>query len=273
MKGARGLLGGLLILAVVCVVPAMSAAQDNGKAETTTTTAAPDPGAPQVDPAPPPGASDQSGSSTSSGEASQGAGTGAPAKPRDGSGTPETATDDGSPTNSPSGGGPDPASRKAHSSATTVVTMGDYFFSPSTVTVAVGDIVTWRNEGREPHTATADDGSFDTGTVAAGGKASHMFDKPGSFSYLCTIHPNMKGTVRVVGSGGGGGAGTSSSSSGQTEAQAVNSPNAAGDANTLPMSGLAEGPLALVGLALLGSGLVVRRSARRLVPGRQLSLF
>jgi hypothetical protein len=161
--------------------------------------------------------------------------------------------------------------------------MEDFFFSPASVTVHVGDLVTWRNTGKEPHTATADDGSFDTGTVTAGGSASHMFTSAGTFTYICTIHPNMKGTIRVLsssgsgGSGGSGGnAGSSSSGSSQSEASAVNSAGAAGDANTLPMTGLAAGAMALVGLGLLATGLVVRLSARKSATaggGRQLTLF
>jgi hypothetical protein len=161
--------------------------------------------------------------------------------------------------------------------------MEDFFFSPASVTVHAGDLVTWHNNGKQPHTATADDGSFDTGTVTAGGSASHLFTTPGTFTYICTIHPNMKGTVRVLsssssggsGGGGGGSAGSSSSGSSQSEASAVNSPSAAGDSNTLPMTGLAAGALALVGLGLLCTGLVVRYSARRsaAAAGRQLTLF
>jgi len=145
--------------------------------------------------------------------------------------------------------------------------MGDFFFSPASVTIAVGDTISWHNSGQAPHTATADDGSFDTGTVNAGGSASHTFNSAGTFSYICTIHPNMKGTVRVLassGSGGSGrGSGSSSSGSSGSEASAVASPGAAGDANTLPMTGMAVGGLALVGFALLGSGMLARRAARR----------
>ena len=145
--------------------------------------------------------------------------------------------------------------------------MDDFFFSPASVTISVGDIVTWHNSGHAPHTATADDGSFDTGTVAAGQSASHMFTSPGTFTYVCTIHPNMHGTVRVLAAGGSGGSGGSnagsSSSSAPTEAQAVTSPNAAGNSTTLPMTGMAAGALALVGLALLASGIVVKFVGRK----------
>jgi plastocyanin len=173
----------------------------------------------------------------------------------------------------------DPNAGKAHAAATTKVTMEDFLFSPATVSVHVGDLVTWHNSGKEPHTATADNGSFDTGTVPAGGSASHMFTQPGTFTYVCTIHPNMHGTVKVLSAGGGsggggGGSGSSFSSSSNSEAAAVNSPNAGGDKNTLPASGMAAGALALVGIALLASGFGVRFSTRQApADGRQLRLF
>jgi hypothetical protein len=97
-----------------------------------------------------------------------------------------------------------------------------------------------------------------------------MFTSPGTFTYVCTIHPNMHGTVRVLAAGGssgsGGGSGSkagSSSSSAPTEAQAVASPNAAGNSTTLPMTGMAAGSLALVGLALLAAGVAVKNLGRR----------
>ncbi len=131
------------------------------------------------------------------------------------------------------------------------------------MTIAVGDTVTWHNTGQAPHNATGNNGSFSTGTINPGGSASHTFNSAGTFSYICTIHPNMTGTVRVLSSssgGGGGGGGASSSGSGTSESSAVASPDAAGTSTTLPMTGMAVGALALVGLALLGSGLLVRRA-------------
>ena len=147
------------------------------------------------------------------------------------------------------------------------------------MTVNVGDTVTWHNSGQAPHTATANDGSFDTGTVNSGGSASHTFNSPGTFSYICTIHPNMKGTVRVLSASGSGGGGDNSSSSSSgtsssstSESSAVASPDAAGDAGTLPMTGLDAGALALAGLLLLAAGLLVRRADRE-KPRGWLMLF
>jgi hypothetical protein len=157
--------------------------------------------------------------------------------------------------------------------------MGDLFFSPSSVTVAVGDTVTWHNTGQAPHNATADDGSFKTPTLNNGQSASQTFNQAGTFSYTCTIHPQMHGTIRVLSSSGGGGGaadGASSSSpsgSASSESSAVASPGAAGDANTLPMTGMAVGGLALVGFALLALGLIARQADRERSRRRWLSIF
>ena len=155
--------------------------------------------------------------------------------------------------------------------------MGDLFFAPSSVSVAVGDTVTWHNTGQAPHNATADDGSFKTPTLNNGQSASHTFTQAGTFSYTCTIHPNMKGTVRVLSSSGGGGGGgapsSSSSGSSSSEASAVASPSAAGDSNTLPMTGMAVGALALVGLALIALGLIARQADRERSRRRWLPIF
>jgi plastocyanin len=260
MKGARALASGMLVLGLCCAIPAISAAQDTGTTTTATTTtttpAAPTPPTPQSplpDPSP------------------EGAAVGAPGEPApDGGRTADSSlAGDSPPAHASSGGGSTDASTpKAKKSASASVTMGDFFFSPASVRVAVGDTVTWNNTGQAPHNAVADDGSFKTPDLNNGQSASHTFTQSGSFSYLCTIHPQMKGTVRVLssgGSGGGGGgggdaAGAGSSGSAPSEASAVASPDAAGDANTLPMTGMAVGALALVGFALLALGLIVRQA-------------
>lgn len=74
-------------------------------------------------------------------------------------------------------------------------------YSPPTVTVNVGDTVTWVNTGANPHTATADDGSWDTGLLEPGLSGSMTFSQPGTYTYHCIPHPWMKGTVVVAAAG------------------------------------------------------------------------
>jgi plastocyanin len=63
--------------------------------------------------------------------------------------------------------------------------------------VSAGSSIAWTNAGAQPHTVTANDGSFDTGTVSPGAQASLEFDTPGLYPFECSIHPNMKGNVQV----------------------------------------------------------------------------
>ena len=94
---------------------------------------------------------------------------------------------------------------KAKAAASTGVTIKDFDFGPASVTINVGDTVTWTNQGPTGHTATANDGAFDTGLLDAGQSGSHTFDTAGTFAYICTPHPNMKGTVVVQGASQGSG--------------------------------------------------------------------
>ena len=77
------------------------------------------------------------------------------------------------------------------------MTIADFTFTPPSITIKVGDTVTWTNNGPSAHTATADDGSFDSGNLAQGKTFSHTFQTAGTFSYHCTIHPFMKAEVVV----------------------------------------------------------------------------
>jgi plastocyanin len=72
-----------------------------------------------------------------------------------------------------------------------------FVFEPAEVNVSVGETVTWVHEGSISHTVTADDGSFDSGTLAGGDTFEVTFDEPGSYPYTCSFHGSMQGTVTV----------------------------------------------------------------------------
>ncbi|HXQ88354.1 MAG TPA: cupredoxin domain-containing protein [Solirubrobacterales bacterium] len=74
----------------------------------------------------------------------------------------------------------------------------EFTYQPDPVVVQVDGKVIWQNQDSAPHTATADDGSFDTGTIEKGKLGSETFKEAGTFSYFCEIHPTMHGTVEVV---------------------------------------------------------------------------
>lgn len=74
----------------------------------------------------------------------------------------------------------------------------EFTYQPDPVVVQVGGKVIWQNEDTAPHTATADDGSFDTGVLERGKIKSETFKEAGTFPYFCEVHPTMHGTVEVV---------------------------------------------------------------------------
>ena len=77
------------------------------------------------------------------------------------------------------------------------IDMQDYAFNPVRVQAPAGTTLTWRNSGAVIHTATAQNGSFNTGDVAAGQSVSIEFDTPGTYLYNCTPHPWMIGDITV----------------------------------------------------------------------------
>jgi plastocyanin len=74
----------------------------------------------------------------------------------------------------------------------------EFTYSPDPVVVQVGGKVTWKNDDSPSHTATADDGSFETGVIETGKAKSETFKEAGTFTYFCKIHPFMHGSVEVV---------------------------------------------------------------------------
>jgi plastocyanin len=70
-------------------------------------------------------------------------------------------------------------------------------FSPSPVTVAVGSIVMFVNNDTATHDARADNGNFSTPFISPGGSANVTMSTAGSFTYHCSIHPGMVGTIVV----------------------------------------------------------------------------
>ena len=86
----------------------------------------------------------------------------------------------------------------ARAASTITVEISDFAFQPGTVTIQVGDTVTWTNLDGAAHTAT-DTGPqalFD-GVMANGESFSYTFTQAGTFNYFCTFHPEMTGTVIV----------------------------------------------------------------------------
>jgi plastocyanin/sugar lactone lactonase YvrE len=90
----------------------------------------------------------------------------------------------------------------------TIVEPTDYLkwgYEPKTLKVKAGQKIVITNQGRIAHTATSVTGAFDTGLIKHNRSAVVKVDKPGTYKFICTPHPWMKGTLIVTGSAQGGG--------------------------------------------------------------------
>jgi LPXTG-motif cell wall-anchored protein len=153
---------------------------------------------------------------------------------------------------------------KAIAAASGGVTIADFSFAPATLTISQGDMVTWVNNGPTPHSATANNGSFNTGILKAGQSASHTFAQAGTFSYFCQPHPFMKATivVQAAQAGGTSGGSTDSGATGSTGSSDTRATASQADSGpTLPNTGGDSGPLLLLGGLMLVLGFGVHRRA------------
>lgn len=91
-----------------------------------------------------------------------------------------------------------PASTSSAPVPGTAVSIDNFAFAPATLTVHRGDTVTWTNHDEEPHTVAAGDGSFRSPGMDSNATFSFTFTNPGSYDYICSIHPSMHGTVVVT---------------------------------------------------------------------------
>lgn len=80
------------------------------------------------------------------------------------------------------------------------VEMENYAFSPRSLTVQRGDSVTWMNHDEAPHDAKTTSGpaSFHSPMLEQGGSWTHTFNSAGTYSYYCTVHPDMKASIVVT---------------------------------------------------------------------------
>jgi plastocyanin len=98
---------------------------------------------------------------------------------------------------------PPPSAREREADTTTAARnstsarMEDFVFRPERLEVAAGTTVVWINQGQVAHSVTADDGSFDSGTIEPGARRSLTFSRAGTFPFHCTPHPFMRGVIVV----------------------------------------------------------------------------
>jgi plastocyanin len=89
------------------------------------------------------------------------------------------------------------SSAKAPQPTSAEVKVDNFSFGPATLTVAVGTTVTWTNRDDIPHTVVSTDKVFKSKVLDTDEKFSFTFDKAGTYSYFCSIHPKMTGSVVV----------------------------------------------------------------------------
>lgn len=76
------------------------------------------------------------------------------------------------------------------------IVMKDFKFTPMSLTVKPGTTVLWANKDDEPHTVVSD-GLFRSGAIDTNATFSFRFDRPGTYHFICSIHPQMVGSVLV----------------------------------------------------------------------------
>lgn len=120
----------------------------------------------------------------------------------------------------------------------------DFAFSPAELTITVGDSVTWTNLDAMEHTATATDGSWDTGLLGEGESGTILFTETGTYDYVCTPHPSMTGRIVVVAA---------------AQPTATSAPASGGDLPDVAMSADAGSStlMTLLGTALVGVALLL----------------
>lgn len=79
-----------------------------------------------------------------------------------------------------------------------VIEIQSFQFVPSNVSVRPGDTVVWKNKDIVPHTATAKDASWDSGSIDAGGEVEVVVGAQWGASYYCAFHPSMTATLETV---------------------------------------------------------------------------
>ena len=82
---------------------------------------------------------------------------------------------------------------------TAEIDIKNFAFVPATLTVAAGTAVTWVNQDEEPHNIVSlgKPRVFRSQGLDGGEKYSFVFDKPGTYEYVCSVHPHMHGTIVV----------------------------------------------------------------------------
>jgi plastocyanin len=77
------------------------------------------------------------------------------------------------------------------------IVVKNFMFQPMSLTVKAGSTVTWTNMDEEPHTVVSSSGLFRSSALDTKDSFSFKFDKAGTYGFVCSIHPQMVGTIVV----------------------------------------------------------------------------
>ena len=101
------------------------------------------------------------------------------------------------PTHSMTASAAEAAAPGGKSAAGPTISIHEFMFSPTSVTVTAGTTVHWKNLDPEPHTIRSVDATFKSDALDENDSFQFKFDKPGTYRYVCSIHPQMLGTIVV----------------------------------------------------------------------------
>jgi plastocyanin len=77
------------------------------------------------------------------------------------------------------------------------VVVKNFMFEPMSLSTAAGSTVIWTNLDDQPHAVMGDSGVFRSGALDTNESFSYTFDEPGTYRFICSIHPHMVGTIIV----------------------------------------------------------------------------
>ncbi|CAM5736506.1 cupredoxin family copper-binding protein [Mycolicibacterium aubagnense] len=92
---------------------------------------------------------------------------------------------------------PEPGHQAPAPAGPNAINVDNFAFAPAELTVPAGTTVTWTNHDEDPHNIVAEGGQFRSPTMGSGATFSYTFATPGTYAYVCGIHPFMHGTVVV----------------------------------------------------------------------------
>lgn len=89
------------------------------------------------------------------------------------------------------------AAAAAHEKDPDRIVISDFMFTPAELTIAAGAKVTWVNQDEAPHTIIDDSKTIRSDALDTGDKFQFVFTRPGTYTYHCSLHPQMTGQIIV----------------------------------------------------------------------------